>query len=384
VAAVATPASIAMPADLTIGASSGQDDEHIDQGLMEACVTAFLATGGGTPKSTPRNDGSAALPEAYGKLSLDDGGDECDSFPEEPTASVVPEHSAVNGMSSMAPMMIQPSTAKASPALDGAADQRKQLTLLENALGDYMEKEGKSAGMTLRLAELRAYHDQVEAVGAAMEAISSSHGPHPEATWKAAALWSLGALRLDAMEPFLRLFGLRPSSEQQWWETPQASGVTLELSIAGHTMHAGHRWYSVECKLHRQGSLVDWLAPRRLSQLRLDLHDPLKDDLGAAYGKHFAGSPFAKRGGPSGTTARLQSWMAALAKAFNTGLLPPRVAVVMLSFLQIPKPKGVSMSSLRPATLRLEGGESDSQWGAETASQAPSLIADSMATSPRG
>jgi len=78
------------------------------------------------------------------------------------------------------------------------------------------------------------------------------------------------------------------------------------------------------------------VAPRRLTQLRECLHDPVKLHLGANYASHFGETPFAKHGGPKGTTARLSAWLATLSDLVNLGALSPGLVASVLVFFRGP------------------------------------------------
>jgi len=89
-----------------------------------------------------------------------------------------------------------------------------------------------------------------------------------------------------------------------------------------------HTWYLIECSmtLKPTGEVVSWIAPRRLVQLRVGLHDVLKELLDApssrksgSYSEHFGKTPFASHGG----------WRGNGEKSF------PALLALTLSFLKV-------------------------------------------------
>merc|ERR1711879_279677 len=96
---------------------------------------------------------------------------------------------------------------------------------------------------------------------------------------------------------------------------------------------------------------LNWTVHRRLAQLRKDLHDPVKSELGETYKKQFGGASFAHVGGLPGTTTRLRGWFQALAASINNGCCPPNLAGLTLSFLEIPEPPSLTGSTKSTATL---------------------------------
>mmetsp|Transcript_127306 Transcript_127306/g.407215 ORF Transcript_127306/g.407215 Transcript_127306/m.407215 type:complete len:462 (+) Transcript_127306:75-1460(+) len=243
--------------------------------------------------------------------------------------------------------------------------------------------------------------DTVEAVQRAVVALSSTTAELDEDTWKVAASWALRPVSPEAAISYLQALGFKVESDEQWQQPPQESGSMLEFRLDGHARHAEHTWYGIECFIHSSNehgsSSTQWNAPRRLTQLRMDLHDPIKDSLVDAYPALFGNAPFAKMGGPPGTSSRLRAWLTALAGAFNRGLLSPRVAALVLLFMQAPvlsedpstagaSAPGSPVADLRgfgESALRQENADVDSQWGgSEAYSQGPSAPASTI-TSPR-
>mmetsp|Transcript_127307 Transcript_127307/g.407220 ORF Transcript_127307/g.407220 Transcript_127307/m.407220 type:complete len:365 (+) Transcript_127307:75-1169(+) len=144
--------------------------------------------------------------------------------------------------------------------------------------------------------------DTVEAVQRAVVALSSTTAELDEDTWKVAASWALRPVSPEAAISYLQALGFKVESDEQWQQPPQESGSMLEFRLDGHARHAEHTWYGIECFIHSSNehgsSSTQWNAPRRLTQLRMDLHDPIKDSLVDAYPALFGNAPFAKMGGP--------------------------------------------------------------------------------------
>jgi len=124
---------------------------------------------------------------------------------------------------------------------------------------------------------------------------------------------------------------------------PELGGPRLQLAVLGHMERGGHTWYTVNCALVAPGMLkcrLRWRVLRRLTHLREGLHSPVKTWLGqAVYDRHFGGSLFAMRGGPRGTTARLNGWCAVLAEVVNEGVCKPGMVAFILRFLGAPGPR---------------------------------------------
>jgi len=110
--------------------------------------------------------------------------------------------------------------------------------------------------------------------------------------------------------------------------------------VQGHIEVKGRTFYLVRCVLRiPDRSPLEWDAPRRLLDLREQLHGPVKDSLDKVYKWHFGGAPFAPRGGLPGTTSRLQCWLCALADCINKNQAPPKLVALVLNFLQAPDPE---------------------------------------------
>eukprot|EP00929_Paragymnodinium_shiwhaense_P067956 TRINITY_DN34156_c3_g2_i1.p1 TRINITY_DN34156_c3_g2~~TRINITY_DN34156_c3_g2_i1.p1 ORF type:complete len:779 (-),score=196.17 TRINITY_DN34156_c3_g2_i1:86-2422(-) len=114
----------------------------------------------------------------------------------------------------------------------------------------------------------------------------------------------------------------------------------LEVAVHGHEEREGHTCYMLACKLtcsnssEHAGLRVTWVTRKRLAQVREGLLEPIQAVLPqAVYGEHFANAPFALRGAPPGTTARLREWFSALGRLVTCGLAPFEL---VLRFLDAP------------------------------------------------
>ncbi|CAE7749710.1 unnamed protein product, partial [Symbiodinium pilosum] len=175
----------------------------------------------------------------------------------------------------------------------------------------------------------------------ALRAITESAGPHTPATWKSAATCAVDHF-LHQEQLFLGLYGYRVLTNRTWADA-QVAGQTpiLSLKVEQHIEQASHTWYIVCCELvHFKGGardVVKWEAPRRLAQLRADLHDRVKFGMEPdEYKALFEDTPFAHAGGPSGTTLRLSKWLSTLAASINRLTVTPAVTAFTLTFLHAP------------------------------------------------
>jgi hypothetical protein len=238
--------------------------------------------------------------------------------------------------------------------------------------------KGLSVGQRMRVQERLAIRHAVKQAENAISLISSDNGKgdYDLDVWDAAAKWQLEFRSIYNYQPYLEHFGYRMADEDNWQESHCTDGPQIDLQVDGHIPRAGHTWYNVRCKLSRLpelaagGTTIEWVAPRRLVQLRVDLHHRVRDILGSAYDEQFAETRFAKYGGPPGTTARLQAWFGTLASCINKGIAPPSMATLLLVFLQAPVPEGIEVKA-GVARLRqsgdshsnLGGGDSNSNLG---------------------
>lgn len=173
-----------------------------------------------------------------------------------------------------------------------------------------------------------------------------------------------------AVPAFLQAFGYEAQDASTWCKSPNAAArsiaptlPSLNVEVDGHEEFDGHTWYSVSCKLRDASeSETTWKSRRRLSSLREDLHDRVKDHLGTDYAEHFAKTPFAVKGGLPGTTARLGAWFHTLAELVNRGKTSPSVVALLLQYLEtpmpLPEPKLGAPAAKKPAG---EGGPAGKQ-----------------------
>jgi hypothetical protein len=71
-------------------------------------------------------------------------------------------------------------------------------------------------------------------------------------------------------------------------------------------------------------------------QIREGLYHPVATGLSKNYPKLFSLTPFARLGGPRGTTARLTKWFARLAECTNQGHVHPELLASVLTFFEAP------------------------------------------------
>merc|ERR1740116_672550 len=135
-----------------------------------------------------------------------------------------------------------------------------------------------------------------------------------------------------AVPPFLERYGYDVADASHWRAVPSSDpgGPQLELGVLKHREHAGHTWYMVQCALRAAGHGGDDNSnPEEGSARRWTTG-------GSPYAGHFRRTPFAKLGGPRGTTARLRMWLQTLAGLVSSGGVSPLVVAHMLEFLQVP------------------------------------------------
>lgn len=164
-------------------------------------------------------------------------------------------------------------------------------------------------------------------------------------------------------EAKLRPFGFLALNDDQW----QAGCVhpQLTITVGGHAERDSHTFYVLLCQLDRGNGVSShsWQVQHRLAHLRDQLHDRVKKDLGKSYAQHFGDAPFAKKGGFSGTTERLQKWLQALGSCITQGDAPPALVAHVMEFMEAPPPDfGPQASS--PASAAAEPAAGDSAPGA--------------------
>lgn len=159
------------------------------------------------------------------------------------------------------------------------------------------------------------------------------------AHWECAACWVPPELPVNSVPLTLEPFGYKMLGPALWESVPDEQRPDFSIRLVEHKEMAGHTWYLISCAItlsqERGGSVIKWLAPRRLSQVRTGLYDPILTALGNnIYNDHFSGTPFALRGGILGTTQRLAGWLSALIAIMNSGQLTPYLVAVVLHFFQ--------------------------------------------------
>lgn len=223
-----------------------------------------------------------------------------------------------------------------------------------------------------------------EVVCGGVSTISSVEGQHPDHIWEAASEWHVDYFYRPPSGtwsvPYLKKLGYAPSDTENWEITPGTGGSDPELSFhiadRAHEEHSGHTWYLIQCSLmprggeHRLGWNDDdadklsgvfrghkWLAPRRMTQFREILYEPVMVMIAdTPLVSRFADAPFPMLTAPRGTTARLHAWLQVLADLINGGCLAPALVAWTLMFFLPCKPgvlPGIplpSSSSARTAT----------------------------------
>jgi len=225
-------------------------------------------------------------------------------------------------------------------------------------------RSGRSRTQQMRMNERLAVRHNIQKSESAIIRISRYSGEHDAETWESAAQWQLVVLA-GMNVPYLEHFGYLMADEQCWAKDQCTAGPLLEVALDGHFSRYGHTWYNIKCKLSRvqngSSDTLEWIALRRLVQLRVDLHNRVREELGPEYDVQFQNTRFAKLGGPPGTTARLHAWFTTLANSINKGIALPQVATIALVFLQAPVPEGIPVP-VGEASLR-QSGDSHSNLG---------------------
>mmetsp|Transcript_72034 Transcript_72034/g.139200 ORF Transcript_72034/g.139200 Transcript_72034/m.139200 type:complete len:541 (-) Transcript_72034:1-1623(-) len=171
----------------------------------------------------------------------------------------------------------------------------------------------------------------------------------------------------DMVALYLRPYGYAVTSPEQWCVRPcKSTGKpTLRLHVTGHTELESHTFYSLQCLLTAEdpSARLEWTAQRRLVQLREELHEAARNELGGSYLHVFSKAPFAKRGGRSGTTSRLQVWLETLAASINTGKAPPALVAQVLLFLDAPAQSAHRSAAAAAADGNMSGSNSKNKMG---------------------
>lgn len=165
----------------------------------------------------------------------------------------------------------------------------------------------------------------------------------------------VGPLDAPQVPAFLQRYGYHADTPSTWEKNQDRPELVMNVissengdpkSMSWFLMGGGDKadsqsmvWYSIQCCLDRKDgrNLLCWQVDRRLAHLRALLHDPLKEELGGAYDKLFAGAHFAHRTGLRSSATRLEGWFAALGSSVNKGLLPPKQTARVLRFLEVPE-----------------------------------------------
>mmetsp|Transcript_33045 Transcript_33045/g.73596 ORF Transcript_33045/g.73596 Transcript_33045/m.73596 type:complete len:692 (+) Transcript_33045:73-2148(+) len=185
---------------------------------------------------------------------------------------------------------------------------------------------------------------------------------------------------------YLSQYGYDALEPTNWRTSPSSSSTrpTLALGVVGHGERDKHTFYDVQCSLQADdpNGCMQWVAQRRLAQLREGLHDVTKRELGKDYNPLFADAPFALRGGLCGTTGRLQKWLETLADCINKGEASPTLVTEVLQFLEAPaEPAAAKAALCAPAALRPESASArSSKFSAEEQEPAPAVRDAQMAS----
>lgn len=148
---------------------------------------------------------------------------------------------------------------------------------------------------------------------------------------------------------YVQPYGYAALGPLQWERmSSQTAWPKLTLTMYGHAEIDDHTCYRFRCELDTQPSLsLKWGVHRRLAHLRKGLHDIVQSCLGDGYDKVFGEARFARHGGPPGTSARLEAWLAKLVLHVNDGTAAPEVVAQVLHFFEVPQaPAGSTVRAL--------------------------------------
>jgi len=137
---------------------------------------------------------------------------------------------------------------------------------------------------------------------------------------------------------FLCQFGFLAKNAKSWGNNRQPRLLFWIDSHSEMNSPWQHTWYAImgNVIIDTSSSSRQWMVRRRLAHIRALLHDPVKRELSDEYNHHFKKARFARHGGLPGTTARMQSWFAALAKASLSGAISPALMARIICFLEAP------------------------------------------------
>lgn len=224
-------------------------------------------------------------------------------------------------------------------------------------------------GDSMKVQQRIAVRNIEKSVQEAIRHISTSPGTCDHETWTLGARWQQQFAKGDYnYQPYLSIFGYDLSEGQHWQSIPKTPHPQLDLQVDGHISKAGHTWYNVKCKISGMqngcgADTIEWVSPRRLVQLRLDLHHNVRHELRDVYDQHFHQTRFAKLGGPPGTTARLRDWLGTLASCINQGIAQPCVATLVLAFFHAPVPEGTAVPAGQAGVRQGSSGDNHSNLG---------------------
>mmetsp|Transcript_118722 Transcript_118722/g.236475 ORF Transcript_118722/g.236475 Transcript_118722/m.236475 type:complete len:342 (+) Transcript_118722:146-1171(+) len=139
----------------------------------------------------------------------------------------------------------------------------------------------------------------------------------------------------------LHSFGYSAFGPNEWKDVKQPH-ISLQLArkhaVAACDGDGPHTWYDIHGRLSSDSCTQDWLwiVPRRQIHLKKLLHDPVRLELGEAYGQHFKSELFmVSRQAP--TAPMVGTWLANLARVINACQLSPALTAVVLGFLETPQ-----------------------------------------------
>lgn len=157
---------------------------------------------------------------------------------------------------------------------------------------------------------------------------------------------------------YVQPYGYAALGPLQWERmSSQTAWPKLTLTMYGHAEIDDHTCYRFRCELDTQvggagprcapSLSLKWGVQRRLAHLREGLHDIVQSCLGDGYHKVFGEARFARHGGPPGTSARLEAWLAKLVLHVNDGTAAPEIVAQVLHFFEVPQaPAGSTVRAL--------------------------------------
>jgi len=145
----------------------------------------------------------------------------------------------------------------------------------------------------------------------------------------------------DDVAAYLTFFDYSAIDADMWADPEGFDGIPeLVMRVTRNEKVSSATYYEIDAALHARGSkepFLKWTCMRTLAILRVHIHDLVERNLGSeVYKKHFKGTPFAARGGFSGTTARLDAWFKTCGICASLALLRPKVIADILTLLEAP------------------------------------------------